>query len=269
MCDKQISIFDLPIVETNEIIIDKTINENKLDKLVDLLTNPTLITDVKPIIEDLLKLVFAEEFNKQWNKHNYILRNIDKRRITDKGLHPIRSALTLTLPKDKETYQKGEMMALVTKVINNLIVTTEVGLMRQLCHQFRYIVTLDPSETFKAYRRMLTDITDQELLSAIMQNSETQLKNGLSIEVNSSWQWLTFGNDGQILTKTFETDSDDIYEAYIINNTTYAFDSKFIENILKTLDDARQISNIPGARRFKLHYEPMEFKDICCKKRQD
>ena len=111
MCDKQISIFDLPIVETNEIIIDKTINENKLDKLVDLLTNPTLITDVKPIIEDLLKLVFAEEFNKQWNKHNYILRNIDKRRITDKGLHPIRSALTLTLPKDKETYQKGEMMA--------------------------------------------------------------------------------------------------------------------------------------------------------------
>ena len=273
MSNRQISIFDLPLEDYDKLIVDQTINENRMDKLADALNDPgTIIADVKLMIEDLLKLVFAEEFNKQWNKHNYILRNIDKQRITDKGLHPVRSAAAITLPRNKDKYTKEELREITIKAVNDLIVTTEVRLMRELVQEFRQIVMLDPDNTFKEYRPILREISDQDLLTYFIDKTPTELKNGLSIEVNNSWQWLTFCSDARIMTKTYDIEDDeayDIYEVYMTNSVAFAFDSKFVENILKSLSYLQDVLNSPQGQRFKRKYEPVAFRTLCCKKRQD
>lgn len=204
--------------------------KSKADNLLESLTSGN-ITNVQQMTEDLLKLVFVEDFNARWGEYNYILRNINKTKTKDSGLHYQRAAVNISIFEDKE-YTKDDLRDLVTEAIERLISNTECEMMKELVRQFRHIVMLDPQETYVEYRPAVRNISDDILLSYFMSLDEKTLKDNISLELKGNWEWLTFGPD-KIMTQKAQIADEIMYEAHMINNASFVFDSKFIT---KTLD---------------------------------
>lgn len=233
--------------------------KSKADNLLESLTSGN-ITNARQMTEDLLKLVFVEDFNARWGQYNYILRSINKTKIKDSGLRSQRAAVTIGIFEDMK-YTKDDLRDLVTDAIERLISNTEYEMMKELVRQFKHIVMLDPQDTYADYRPAVRNTSDDRLLSYFMSLDEKTLKDNISLELKGNWEWLTFGPD-KIMTQKTQITDETMYEVHMINNASFVFDSKFVAKIL---DDIQYIYNI--AKGVSEHGEVRDFRTICNSKR--
>ena len=234
-------------------------SKSKADSLLEALTSGK-ISNVQQMTEDLLKLVFVEDFNARWGQYNYILRNINKTKIKDSGLRAQRSAVNISIFEDME-YTKDDLRDLVTDAIERLISNTEYHMMKELVRQFRHIVMLDPAEAYADYRPAMHNTSDEKLLSYFMSLDETTLKENISLELKGAWEWLTFGPD-KIMTQKAQLGDEILYEVYMINNASFVFNTKFIA---KVLDDIKYVYEY--SKGGNEHDEVRDFRLICNSKR--
>lgn len=233
--------------------------KSKADSLLESLTSGN-ISNVRQMTEDLLKLVFVEDFNARWGQYNYILRNINKTKIKDSGLRAQRSAVNISIFEDME-YTKDDLRDLVTDAIERLISNTEYTMMKELVRQFRHIVMLDPAEAYVDYRPAMHNTSDEKLLAYFMSLDEKTLKENMSLELKGAWEWLTFGPD-KIMTQKARIDDETIYEVNMINNASFVFNTKFIA---KVLDDIKYVYE--DSKGGNEHGEVRDFRLICNSKR--
>ena len=234
-------------------------SKSKADSLLEALTSGK-ISNVQQMTEDLLKLVFVEDFNARWGQYNYILRNINKTKIKDSGLRAQRSAVNISRFEDME-YTKDDLRDLVTDAIERLISNTEYHMMKELVRQFRHIVMLDPAEAYADYRPAMHNTSDEQLLAYFMSLDEKTLKENISLELKGAWEWLTFGSD-KIMTQKAQLGDEILYEVNMINNASFVFDSKFIA---KVLDDIKYVYE--DSKGGNEHGEVRDFRLICNSKR--
>lgn len=192
-------------------------SKSKADSLLEALTSGK-ISNVQQMTEDLLKLVFVEDFNARWGQYNYILRNINKTKTKDSGLRAQRSAVNISIFEDME-YTKDDLRDLVTDAIERLIGNTEYNMMKELVRQFRHIVMLDPAEAYADYRPAMHNTSDEQLLAYFMSLDEKTLKENISLELKGAWEWLTFSPD-KIMTQKAQFDDEILYEVHMINNAS-------------------------------------------------
>ena len=234
-------------------------SKSKADSLLEALTSGK-ISNVQQMTEDLLKLVFVEDFNARWGQYNYILRNINKTKIKDSGLRAQRSAVNISIFEDME-YTKDDLRDLVTDAIERLISNTEYTMMKELVRQFRHIVMLDPTEAYADYRPAMHNTSDEKLLAYFMSLDATTLKENISLELKGAWEWLTFGPD-KIMTQKAQLGDEILYEVNMINNASFVFNTKFIA---KVLDDIKYVYE--DSKGGSEHGEVRDFRLICNSKR--
>ena len=234
-------------------------SKSKADSLLEALTSGK-ISNVQQMTEDLLKLVFVEDFNARWGQYNYILRNINKTKIKDSGLRAQRSAVNISIFEDIE-YTKDDLRDLVTDAIERLISNTEYHMMKELVRQFRHIVMLDTTETYVDYRPAMHNTSDEQLLAYFMSLDEKTLKENISLELKGAWEWLTFGPD-KIMTQKAQLGDEILYEVNMINNASFVFNTKFIA---KVLDDIKYVYE--DSKGGNEHGEVRDFRLICNSKR--
>ena len=234
-------------------------SKSKADSLLEALTSGK-ISNVQQMTEDLLKLVFVEDFNARWGQYNYILRNINKTKIKDSGLRAQRSAVNISIFEDME-YTKDDLRDLVTDAIERLISNTEYHMMKELVRQFRHIVMLDPTEAYADYRPAMHNTSDEKLLAYFMSLDATTLKENISLELKGAWEWLTFGPD-KIMTQKAQLGDEILYEVNMINNASFVFNTKFIA---KVLDDIKYVYE--DSKGGSEHGEVRDFRLICNSKR--
>ena len=217
--------------------------------------------DVITTIEDLLKLVFVEQFNNEWNKHNYILRNIIKTKTKDSGLQAVRSSATIKLDKNKDLYATEEVKDIVMEFYDKLIINSEQMLMQELVRQFKRIAfkTLHTRDGIGA----LNGMSSERILKYFMSKKPEELKNHLSIEIDRNWDWLRFGPE-RIMTMKFNDEYTNTYEVHMINKASYCFTNDIIEKAVDDLLEIYRISSI-GGDHGKINYG--RFNDICDTKR--
>jgi hypothetical protein len=220
-----------------------------------------MINNIQQMTEDMLKLVFAEDFNKRWYKYNYILRNIPKSKNNDQGLCAVRSAVTITFDSNKVLYSKDELKYLTTDAIERLIRNNEHMLMRELVRQFKRIVINSLDQCYPEYRALMNHLSDYELLAYFMSKKPDELKTGITLEYKQPWAWLTFGPE-KIMTMKYKTGRSQTYEVHMINNISFVFDSNFI---VKTLDDLNYVYMTTGGRNERHNFE--EFYDVADRNR--
>jgi hypothetical protein len=271
MENKQISIFDAmkynerfntvgkPAPSSRDKDFRGSSSKSKVDSLLEELTSGT-ISNVQQMTEDLLKLVFVEDFNARWGQYNYILRNINKTKTNDSGLNVFRSAVNISIFENTE-YTKDSLRDLVTDAIERLISNTEYKLMKELVHQFRFIVMLDPTNTYADYRPAMRHTSDERLLAYFMSLDETTLKENMSLELKKSWEWLTFGPE-KIMTLKARIEDELLYEVHMINNISFVFDTRFVA---KVLDDIKYVYEV--SKGGNEHEEVRDFRLICNSKR--
>ena len=236
-----------------------SLSKSKADSLLEALTSGK-ISNVQQMTEDLLKLVFVEDFNTRWGQYNYILRNINKTKIKDSGLRAQRSAVNISIFEDME-YTKDDLRDLVTDAIERLISNTEYNMMKELVRQFRHIVMLDLTDTYSDYRPAMRNTSDEQLLAYFMSLDEKTLKENISLELKGAWEWLTFGPD-KIMTQKARLGDEILYEVNMINNASFVFDTKFIA---KVLDDIKYVYD--DSKGGSAHGEVRDFRLICNSKR--
>ena len=233
--------------------------KSKVDSLLEDLATGT-ISNVQQMTEDLLKLVFVEDFNARWGDYNYILRNINKTKTKDSGLSAQRSAVNISIFENMD-YTKDDLKILLTDAIERLISKTEYNLMKDLVRQFKHIVMMDPTDTYADYRPALRNTSDEKLLAYFMSLDATTLKENISLELMKSWEWLTFGPE-KIMSQKAQLDDEIMYEVNMINNASYMFNTRFI---VKVLDDIKYVYELnKGGNE---HEEVREFGVICNSKR--
>lgn len=270
--NKQISIFDANKYNERFNTVGKpapssrdkdfrgsTPSKSKADSLLEDLQSGT-ISNVQQMTEDLLKLVFVEDFNARYGQYNYILRNINKTKTKDNGLRAQRSAVNISIFEDME-YTKDDLRDLVTEAIERLISNTEYNLMKDLVRQFRHIVMLDPTDTYADYRPAMRHTSDERLLAYFMSLDATTLKENISLELKKSWEWLTFGPD-KIMTQKARIEDEIMYEVHMINNASFVFDRNFIAKVLDDINYVYEVSK--GGNE---HGEVRDFRLICDSKR--
>ena len=234
-------------------------SKSKADSLLEDLKSGT-ISNVRQMTEDLLKLVFVEDFNTRWGQYNYILRNINKTKTKDNGLSAQRSAVNISIFEDME-YTKDDLRDLVTDAIERLIRNTEYTMMKALVRQFRHIVMLDPTDTYADYRPAMRNTSDERLLAYFMSLDATTLKENISLELKKAWEWLTFGPE-KIMTQKAQFDDEILYEVHMINNASFVFDTKFVAKVLDDINYVYEVNK--GGNE---HGEVRDFRLICDRKR--
>lgn len=257
---KQISIFDANKYNERFNTIGKPAPKNKVDNMLEALESG-MINNIQQMTEDMLKLVFAEDFNKRWYKYNYILRNIPKSKNNDQGLCAVRSAVTITFDSNKVLYSKNELKYLTTDAIERLIRNNEHMLMRELVRQFKRIVINSLDQCYPDYRALMNHLSDYELLAYFMSKKPDELRTGITLEYKQPWAWLTFGPE-KIMTMKYKTGRSQTHEVHMINNTSFVFDSNFI---VKTLDDLNYVYMTTGGRDDRHNFE--EFYDVADRNR--
>lgn len=267
---KQISIFDANKYNERFNTVGALMSEpqkikareehNKADEMLKTLESG-MINNIQQMTEDMLKLVFAEDFNKRWYKYNYILRNIPKSKNNDQGLCAVRSAVTITFDSNKTLYSKDELKYLTTDAIERLIRNNEHMLMRELVRQFKRIVINSLDQCYPDYRALMNHLSDYELLAYFMSKKPDELRTGISLEYKQPWAWLTFGPE-KIMTMKYKTGRSQTHEVHMINNTSFVFDSNFI---VKTLDDLNYVYMTTGGRDDRHNFE--EFYDVADRNR--
>ena len=271
---KQISIFDANKYNERFSTIGSPMNESQkiearevhkkvdpADKLMETLSTG-IIHDVRATVDDLLSLVYSEVFNKEWAKHNYILRNVNIVKSVDSGNSAIRSAAHIELNIDHE-YTKEMLKTVVVDFIDRLIQNNEYTACRELVRQFKAIIRLDMSNQYEDYQAALRNTSDQRLLQYFMSLSPEELKGGISVEVNGPWDWLKFG-PYKILTEHFVNGENTTYQGHIINKVSFLFDNNFIA---KTLDNVKYIYDTNKQGGIDEYVDYKEFNTICNRKR--
>lgn len=228
--------------------------KSKADNLIESLSAGN-ITNVQEMTEDLLKLVFVEDFNARWGEYNYILRNINKTKTKDSGLSAQRAAVNISI-FESMTYTKDDLKLLLTDTIERLISNAEYIMMKALVKQFKNIVMMDPNDTYADFRPAIRNTNDERLLAYFMSLDKEVLKESISLELKKPWEWLTFGPE-KIMTQKARIDDEILYEVHMINNASFVFDSRFI---VKALDDLQYVYNVMKGGE---HGEVRDFKTIC------
>ena len=267
---KQISIFDANKYNERFNTVGALLSEkqkiearkahNKTDEILKTLESG-MIDNIQQMTEDMLKLVFAEDFNKRWYNYNYILRNIPKSKNNDQGLCAVRSAVTITFESNKTLYSKDELKYITTDAIERLIRNNEHMLMKELVRQFKRIIINSLDQCYPEYRALMNNLSDYELLAYFMSRKPDELKTGISLEYKQLWAWLTFGPE-RIMTMKYKTGRSQTYEVNMINNISFVFDDNFI---VKTLDDLNYVYMTTGGRDERRSYE--EFYDVADRNR--
>lgn len=234
-------------------------SKSKADSLLEELKSGT-ISNVRQMTEDLLKLVFVEDFNARWGQYNYILRNINKTKTKDSGLSAQRAAVNISIFEDME-YTKDDLRDLVTEAIERLISNAEYTMLKALVRQFKHIVMLDPTDTYADYRPAMRHTSDERLLAYFMSLDATTLKENIALELKKSWEWLTFGPE-KIMTQKARIEDEIMYEVHMINNASFVFSTRFIA---KALDDINYIYEV--SKGGTEHGEIGDFRVICDRKR--
>ena len=263
---KQISIFDAnkynerfntvgkPAPSSRDRDFRGSTTKSKSDEMLEALTSGE-ITDARQMTEDLLKLVFTEDFNTRWSDYNYILRNINKTKTKDSGLSAQRAAVNISIFEDLK-YTKDDLKLLLTDAIERLISNAEYIMMKALVRQFKHIVMLDPNDTYADFRPAIRNTSDERLLAYFMSLDKEVLKEGISLELKKPWEWLTFGPE-KIMTQKARIDDEIMYEVHMINNASFVFDSGFMA---KVLDDLNYVYTVMKGGE---HGEVRDFKTIC------
>ena len=249
---KQMSMFD------DEKIIKTTINDAKAERLMNEIESG-LIVDPVASTEDMLKLVYMDVFNKQWNKRNYIIRSLEKHRSSDKGLHEVRAAANLELDKSMLDCTVADLKICIDKYIEDAMHHNEYVILHEMWREFKFVVLFDPQQTFMKYNRIVRDADEIMFIKLLNSYEPDELKKGVSINARS-YEWLTFGLD-KILTYRFDTETHNVFEAHAIGKISFSFDSEFIVKVCNDLNTA--LMN----ERYTYLRAPELFTDICDEKR--
>lgn len=270
MENKQISIFDAmkynerfntvgtPLSEKQKIEAREV--HNKTDEMLKTLESG-MIDNIEQMTEDMLKLVFTEDFNKRWYKYNYILRNIPRNKNNDQGLCAVRSAVTIDFNSNKALYTKDELKHITTDAIERLIRNNEHMLMKELVRQFKRIIVNGLEQQYSEYRALMNHLTDYDILAYFMSKKEDEIKTGISLEYKQTWAWLTFGPE-RIMTMKYKTGRTKTFEVHMINNISFVFNNTFI---VKTLDDLNYVYMTTGGRDDRHVFE--EFNEVADRNR--